>query len=73
MGKWFSRKLFVFLLIFFMSSYLKLVDKISDLYYTILVLSAAIVYLYVNAVLKIKQLHISDGKNILNIEEDKNG
>ena len=57
--KWFSRKFFVFLLIFFTASAFKYLNKLQDLYYTVLIIFVAVTYLFINADLKIKTMRLS--------------
>ncbi len=70
MGKWFSRKFFVFLLVFFVATYLKFLNKLGDMYYTIIILCVSVVYLFINAEVKIKAIKWSDGRNTIDIAEN---
>ncbi len=70
--KFFSRKFFVYIILTTIATVLKIFDKIQDLYYTIIVLTIAVIYLFVNASLKIKQLQVGTENTKINIQEEQN-
>ncbi len=70
--KFFSRKFFVYIILTTTVTVLKIFDKIEDLYYTVIVLTIAVIYLFVNASLKIKQLQVGTENTKINIQEEQN-
>jgi len=69
--KWLSRKLFAFVTLFIIAVYFKYIDKLSDLYFTIIILVNYITYLYVQGKIDLQTSTI-DTPYFKYKKEDKN-
>ncbi|GIW22535.1 MAG: hypothetical protein KatS3mg068_1542 [Candidatus Sericytochromatia bacterium] len=53
-----SRKLWITLVLIILSTIMKYLDKLDDLYYAIIVLSSAIIYIFVEGTIDVNKLKI---------------
>jgi hypothetical protein len=66
--KIFSRKLWITILLVFVSVVLRFFEKLDDLYFTIIVLTMAVIYIFVEGAIDVQRIRIKSG--LIEIESD---
>lgn len=69
--KFFSRKLFITITLIVIACFFKYFDKLSDLYFTIIILTISIIYMFVNGILKINEIQYNVNGNVISLKNDE--
>jgi len=59
--KIFSRKLWVTILLILVSVVLRFFEKLDDLYFTVIVLSMAVIYIFIEGAIDVQRIKIKSG------------